>query len=76
MKRQMVAALYEDENFTERVIKKHAINWRFPKNENGSQIFVNKNEISLIDGSQKVGSRNPSPECNYREIRLANWKMR
>ena len=47
----MVAALYEDENFTMRAIKKQqseklvgqlkAINWRFPKNENGSKISIN-----------------------------------
>ena len=52
MKRQMVAALYKDENFTKRAIKKqqlekpvcglNAINWLFPKNENGSKISINE----------------------------------
>ena len=47
----MVAALHEDENFTERAIKKqqlgnvicrlNAINWLFSKNENGSKIAIN-----------------------------------
>ena len=58
-----------------------AINWLFPRNENWSKIFINwlwflEWIIRLIDRSQKVSSRNPSPECNYVETRLASWKMR